>query len=414
MVNHRLKTPLQIMARLAASSNPVQRIFRIDYPVYILPVKMKERMSEPYESLEWFIIRALAEGNVASSAELAALLGFEEKSKLLEETLVHLAFIDHIELGPDQQRADLVITKLGLESHALRQKVYAVESRRLLYFDALGLQPLERSFYEDATFRLYPLEDREILHKSHTVDLWGSMAADKLQALLSLNGAERYRCNLPQEMNDIAFDLDSFSGEGVPALTGLIHFAPLYVVTLATDEEMEHGMQNQALHEVPFEIYGGANGKRLPFFEQLILQQYAVLHPMWRSVFSREFAFTDELLIEGLQLHPLIQLGRCQVNEVGNLTYTLHETDIAKWRETDHFQRIVRHLPKTRHLPLTDAAISGRVLILRKGNAQSQDALLELLQENLTEHLTSKGYSAPYIKKQQQELRRQFDETWGS
>lgn len=414
MSNQRLKTPLQIMAHPGGSGKPVQRIFRIDYPVYNLPVKMKERMSEPYESLEWFIIRALAEGNVSSSAELAALLGFEETSRLLQETLAHLAFIDHIWQRPERPDSDLVITSLGLESHALRQKVYTVESRRLLYFDALGLLPLERSAYEDRTFRLYPMEEHEILHKSHTVDLWGAMAAERLQSLLLLNGTERHQSNLPQEMNDIAFDFDSFPGGDDSALSGLIHFVPLYVVLAATGEEMVQALSNRTTHEIPFEVYGGANGKRLPYFEKLLRQQYAALYHIWGTVFNREVVVSDDLSIEGFQLHALVHLDRCHINEAGNFTYTLRETDIAKWRETEGLHRILRHLSKTRRLPLTDAAISGRMLILHGGDARSQDELLKLLQDNMTDYLASKGYSAPYVERQQQELRGQFDQTWRS
>lgn len=413
MSKRKLHSPLRILEQLSQEEKQAQRIFRMDYPVYNLPVIIKERMSEPYESLEWFMMRALAEGNISNKKDLAHLLGLDESSKIFEATLVHLTFIGHIFYQNTSNSDGIAITPLGRESYQLREKVYEVESRKLLYFDALHLEPFERSFYEDKTQYLLSASEQGILRNSHTVDLWDTFAEEKLHALLSYDGKRRNHYNLPQEMNSIQFDFDSLPDEDMLNESGLILFAPLYIVFLASDAEMKATLRKNSLDSLTMEIYSGTNGKRLSFFERLIRSQFIKFEHIWAAVFSKDFKPDDSMKIGEFDYSAFILKENGSLDETGNVSYSIGSLDIERWSRMENVEYVLRFLTHTRVIPIVDRAVGGRLLKLNCDSKEVLNSLLTLLQEYNKQFLQSREYSDSYIKQKNSELQRSFQLTWG-
>ncbi|WP_053367636.1 hypothetical protein [Bacillus sp. FJAT-27245] len=409
MATARIKSPLGMM-RNRENPRPLGRLIQLDYPVYNLPVILKERMSEPYESLEWFITRFLHEGNVTTQDELAVRLGLPEGSRILSETLTHLESIGHIRKGDERYK----VLKNGAESYEKREKIYDAESRRLLYFDALTLKPLPREFYEDPANVILPADNRDMLNRSFVFDLWSPLADNTVQQLLRYNGTQRYSFNLPQEMIEIEINRELLAAEEL-GLHGEIRFIPLFICFYGEEDDFLTFTRTNKWDGIDIEVYIGTTGKRSPFFEHLIVGN---LVRVWAMIHSEEQLYKGKplsLSVMGLPLGDYLDMGRGEMDRTGNMKYAIRPEDIEKWRESPEFQnRILRHLAYTKELPLHVNEQLGPILAFLLPDDATYNQLLTLLKQQNQAYYNKYEYSGTYIQNQNNLLHQIFSSTWKS
>jgi len=119
------------------------RIFAILLPVWCVEIMATITEGEPYELIDRYLERGIAEANLGTVAELAEFFALDEV--LVDRALQFLTAIGHVKTS----KGRLVLTELGLRS--VRDQVrYVVtrEDRRKLYFDAFGSRPLPRPYYD--------------------------------------------------------------------------------------------------------------------------------------------------------------------------------------------------------------------------------------------------------------------------
>ncbi|WP_020671911.1 hypothetical protein [Amycolatopsis nigrescens] len=130
------------------------RIFTVLLPLWRVEVRSTVTEGEPYQLIDRYLERGIAEAGLQTTAELAAFFAIEEK--LVDRALRSLAAIGHLA----ESGGRFTLTTLGAAS--VRDQVrYVVTAgdRRRLYFDAFGSRPLTRPYYHSRTVTLLP-EDR--------------------------------------------------------------------------------------------------------------------------------------------------------------------------------------------------------------------------------------------------------------
>jgi hypothetical protein len=125
------------------------RIFAILLPVYRVTIKATITDGEPYNLIDRYLERGMAEADLHTPADLARFFGLDEV--VTERALRFLAAIGHVTMRDEQ----VELTELGYRS--VRDKVrYVVarQDRRVLYFDAFGSRPLPQRYYDTRNVEL--------------------------------------------------------------------------------------------------------------------------------------------------------------------------------------------------------------------------------------------------------------------
>lgn len=121
-----------------------RRLFTVLLPLHQVLAYGEGRPAESYETIEWFIVRAIKYGAVRTIADLCAFYNLDEP--LVHRYVAGLTTLTH--LVPDAE-GKLALTDLGLESLQIERRIeLPVQSVRTLYFDAYTCQPLLRHHYE--------------------------------------------------------------------------------------------------------------------------------------------------------------------------------------------------------------------------------------------------------------------------
>jgi hypothetical protein len=122
------------------------RIFALLLPVWCVEIEATVTDGEPYELIDRYLGRAIAEGGLRTTADLARFLALDEV--LVDRALRFLAAIGHITVTQGR----IALTDLGRLS--VQEKIRYVitrKDRRKLYFDAFGSRPLTRPYYDSRT-----------------------------------------------------------------------------------------------------------------------------------------------------------------------------------------------------------------------------------------------------------------------
>jgi hypothetical protein len=123
-----------------------RRIFALLLPVWRVEIRATVTEGQPYELIDRYLERGIAEAGLTTAAELARFFALDQT--LVDRALRFLAAIGHLTDSGDR----LGLTPLGEQS--VRDKVrYEVirEDRRTLYFDGFGSRPLTRPYYDSRT-----------------------------------------------------------------------------------------------------------------------------------------------------------------------------------------------------------------------------------------------------------------------
>lgn len=138
------------------------RIFAILLPVWCVEVRATVTEGEPYELIDRYLERGIADAGLDTAAELARFFALDES--LVDRALRFLIAIDHV----TESGGRLALTELGRRS-VLDQVRYVVtrEDRRKMYFDAFSSRPLTRPYYESRTVTLLSGDTLQVALSSH-------------------------------------------------------------------------------------------------------------------------------------------------------------------------------------------------------------------------------------------------------
>jgi hypothetical protein len=208
----------------------------------------RQEQSRPYELIEQYIERSIAEGELYSIQELADFLGLD--TRLVEKILFFLETIGHV----TRTNSTWNLTDLGKKSILAGKKIIPKETRQKLYFDAFYLQPLLREHYGN---NLQILSEREAdgaaqlyrggyqFQRLTSFQGWNEAAIQRLE-----RRSDRALYNLREEIHNLQL-LDR-----TPA------YLPMYIIETAK----KTGQSNQP-HYV---VYTQIRGWRDEFFERIV------------------------------------------------------------------------------------------------------------------------------------------------
>ncbi|MFJ5774332.1 hypothetical protein [Streptomyces sp. NPDC093094] len=120
-------------------------VHTVMFPVWCVQVRATVTEAQPYQLIDRYLIRGIAEAGLTGSAELASFLALDPA--LVRQALAFLRAVRHVE-GED---GSLALTALGERS--LRDgTMYTVglDDRRVLRFDGCSSGPLTRAYYDRA------------------------------------------------------------------------------------------------------------------------------------------------------------------------------------------------------------------------------------------------------------------------
>jgi hypothetical protein len=229
-----------------------QRLFRVLYPIWRVQVEGRQRTSQDFEELEWFIERGIQEATLNSVPTLAHFFGLEER--FVNKVTNFLQGIGHLK----NEQGQLALTELGRASVQQRVRLQEQKTGAALYFEGVGSRPLKREHY---SIPLYPEPSKDRTFQTFYLfsHRWRKEA---LQELKSRVDREAY--NLPDEVTEIR------------ALDQELVYLPLYII--------------QRRPGPP---------ENLPLF----------------LAFSRIPGMRDEVLEQALNHEPLIQVPLRQANQ---------------------------------------------------------------------------------------------------
>ncbi len=177
------------------------RIFAIMLPISKVEIKATVTEGEPYELIDRYLERGIADAGLDTTADLARFFALDEI--IVDRALRFLTTIGHV----NKTGGRLALTELGHRS--VREQVrYVVtrEDRRKLYFDAFGSRPLTRPYYDTRQVTmLSPAELQTVLtrrdgprfHTLHSTHVFHPEALAKLAG-----NPERDHYNLPERIDE--------------------------------------------------------------------------------------------------------------------------------------------------------------------------------------------------------------------
>ncbi|TDC97811.1 hypothetical protein [Actinomadura sp. 7K507] len=118
------------------------RLHRIALPLFAVEIDSVVEAREPYELLDRFAGRAIAEARLDTVPDIAGFLGLDEA--MVDRVLRFLGGIGHVVSRPD---GTLALTDLGARSVRDGTRYVSKRDRQKLYFDGVLGEPLPAAYY---------------------------------------------------------------------------------------------------------------------------------------------------------------------------------------------------------------------------------------------------------------------------
>ncbi|MGH3241036.1 MAG: hypothetical protein ACRDNL_11705 [Spirillospora sp.] len=239
------------------------RLFHLLLPVWRVEIRATITEAEPYDLIDYYLERGIAEGGLHIPADLAEFFSLDEA--LVDRALRVLSRIGHVRVTDGR----VSLTEIGERS--VRDKWrYTVkrQDHRELYFDGFGSRPLTRPYYDPSTVTL--LSGQELLDVVNrrgwpAFRMIVSLRAFRDEAVAELAAqADRDRFNLPARI-----DAPERVAPSEPV------YLPAYLVRAVTpDGRARHLVYTQAAGAVDEDITGIY--ERSPDLGQVIENEEAV------------------------------------------------------------------------------------------------------------------------------------------
>ncbi len=177
------------------------RIFALLLPVWSVTIQADITEAEDYELIDRFLARGIAEGDLATTEELADFYALEPE--LVDRALRALAAIGHVARAAGRW----VLTDLGLRSVRDRKRYILTRGdRRKLYFTAFGSRPLTRPHYDSRKVTLVPAAEVPAVRSAdgprfHALMPTQGLDGNALAALAADPRRDRY--NMPERVEGL-------------------------------------------------------------------------------------------------------------------------------------------------------------------------------------------------------------------
>ncbi|MGP3927930.1 hypothetical protein [Streptomyces sp. 8N616] len=219
------------------------RIYLVLLPVWCVEVQAEVTAGEPYELIDRFLERGIAEAGLDTADDLASFFALEPP--LVAQALRFLTAIGHIKWS---RSGRLQLTELGQRSvRDNRRYTVTRKDRRRLYFDAFACRPLTRPYYDErkVTFLSWGAA-QEVLNRRDgpRTHIFSTTHGFRREALAELaDHPERDRYNLPERI------------DRPESLNEELAFLPTYVVrAVGSDGRARHLVYTQAADEADVEL----------------------------------------------------------------------------------------------------------------------------------------------------------------
>ncbi|HHY81477.1 MAG TPA: hypothetical protein GX505_02230 [Clostridiales bacterium] len=388
---------------VTAERDLIRRFVKIDYPIYSLPVEFTERTSEPYEEIEKNIEKLLYYTDIDGRDSLFRTMGIDNFRQLSNHTLEYLISINHI----DENNGRLSLTPLGKESLEQGTKQKVEKSARVIYFDALSLEPLPQKYYKPSEAAFLSPVDKDDFRRANIVDIWEDLPRGSIRKLLEYDGEKRLKYNIPQEMIDVKVDEKVLNYDISEIVSkGIINYIPLYAVIIDTKDGFEKKMRSSA--KVEFEIYNGVSGMRDDFFEGLIKKNYDKMWYIFSALFDsyNPLTDTDGVWLWGGKLSEKASMSCFEIDNDQNLVLKIDMDNVVRWIANNDKDPLM-DLAYNNLIPLSDRNQHGRMMKLVFTYDVRRKAIDYLLDQK-REALKDQDLSQAYIDKQIKELEDSF------
>ncbi|MFW6029353.1 MAG: SH3 domain-containing protein [Halanaerobiales bacterium] len=383
--------------KLTIQTDNIRRFFRLDFPVYRFPVDIKERSSEPYQEIEKNMVLLIDYTDIKNREELFQTMGIAKSRVLANHVLEYLLSINHIEEGET-----LKLTPLGRESLRLNSKVKEVSSARVLYFEALSLEPLPYYFYKSNGSKFLTPRNNGDLFFSNVIDVWDDFPYENIKEILKYDGEKRLERNLPQEMIEI--DLNPKVKETYEQLgQGYVWYIPLYIVVMGSVSSFS----KRPLSKLNFKVINAVNGQESDFFKKIIINNMQDT----KVIFDPLFEDFNPLLDDSLKvwqdekissLNDDIKLGKDQ-----NLFLNVSELMLDNWIENDNMKPLMDIAYDNIVTIDNDRLHRGRIMRLLTSKEIEEKAIKYIIEKKV-EKLKKQDKSATYIKREKERLLNQI------
>ncbi|MFD0689829.1 hypothetical protein [Actinomadura fibrosa] len=174
------------------------RLHRIGVPLFAVEIGALVEDRQPYDLLDRFVGRAIAEAGLRTVPDIAGFLGLDEA--MVDRVLRFLGGVGHVVVQPD---GTLALTRLGLRSVHDDTRYVPKRDRQRLYFDGIVGEPLPAAYYERKVVVWDAAEARE--QKWHRLmEHACAFRHDSLQRLAAR--PDRRDFNLPDELSEVTFE----------------------------------------------------------------------------------------------------------------------------------------------------------------------------------------------------------------
>lgn len=173
------------------------RLHRIGLPLFAVEIDALIEDRQPYDLLDRFIGRAIAEAELRTVPEIAAFLGLDEA--MVDRVLRFLGGVGHVASRPD---GTVALTGLGLRSVRDDTRLVPKRDRQKLYFDGVLGEPLPAAYYG----RRVVVWDVAQADEQKWHRLMTHACAFRNDALARLAArSDRRDFNIPDELREVSF-----------------------------------------------------------------------------------------------------------------------------------------------------------------------------------------------------------------
>jgi len=170
------------------------RLFALLFPVWCVEISATVCDAQPYEVLDGYLTRAIAEALIGDADELASFFGIERT--LVDRALRFLETIGHLHRAGDA----VTLTDLGAQSVRDGHRYVLKEDRQKLYFDSFTCNPLPKTHYAGVTYFAEANLTGTDRTKFHTLVSLEPFRTEALTALLARS--DRSDFNIPDGLQD--------------------------------------------------------------------------------------------------------------------------------------------------------------------------------------------------------------------
>ncbi len=241
------------------------RLFAILFPLWDVETTATQEEGRPYELLEKYVARGIAEGQLHTARDLANFFGLNED--LVQKILRFLAAIGHV-IPNDNRDESWILTPLGQRSVLEKKKYVEQEKRMRFYFDAYTSQPLLKEHYQRSKVRILSAQEVEdVLHQKtwgyHFQALaWTSpLRPGAISDLEAMSREDRSDYNVPRETR------------GLRALDVQLSYIPMYIIE--TKKQVMVTTYNGGVAGAPmlkpvYLVYTGIADRRDHYLERIV------------------------------------------------------------------------------------------------------------------------------------------------